>query len=130
MKRIFLTIAAALSLTLGGQLAFQPAYAECASTNTPKGQVEQGIGAAGNECDTKGVTNFVNTVINVISIIAGIAAIIMIIVSGLKYITSGGDSNKVASAKSTLIYALIGVVIAALAQFLVHFVFTASRKAI
>jgi hypothetical protein len=46
----------------------------------------------------------------------------MIIVAGLKYIASAGDSNKVSSAKSTLIYALVGVLIAALAQLLVHFV--------
>ena len=49
----------------------------------------------------------------------------MIIVSAFKYITSGGDSNKVASAKSSLIYAIIGLVIVGLAQFIVNFVIEA-----
>jgi hypothetical protein len=49
-------------------------------------------------------------------------AVIMIIVGGLKYITSGGDSNNVSSAKSTIIYAIIGLVVVALAQFIVQFV--------
>jgi hypothetical protein len=46
----------------------------------------------------------------------------MIIIAGFKYITSGGDTNKVASAKSTLTYAIIGIVVVALAQLIVHFV--------
>jgi hypothetical protein len=46
----------------------------------------------------------------------------MIILGGLKYITSGGDAQKVASAKSALIYAIVGLVIVALAQAIVRFV--------
>jgi hypothetical protein len=40
----------------------------------------------------------------------------------LRYITSGGDSTKVSGAKNTLIYAIIGLIIVALAQLIVHFV--------
>jgi hypothetical protein len=46
----------------------------------------------------------------------------MIIWGGLRYITSGGDSAKITSAKNTIIYALIGLVVVALAQFIVKFV--------
>jgi uncharacterized membrane protein YuzA (DUF378 family) len=60
--------------------------------------------------------------VNIFSLIVGIVAVIMIIVGGLKYITSGGDSNNVSSAKSTIIYAIIGLVVVALAQFIVQFV--------
>ena len=51
-----------------------------------------------------------------------IAAVIMIIWGGFRYVTSGGDSNKVSSAKNTIIYAVIGLIIVALAQFIVKFV--------
>jgi uncharacterized membrane protein YuzA (DUF378 family) len=83
-----------------------------------------GLGAAG--CDgtaasTK-ISSLVNDIVNLISVIVGIAAVIMIIIAGFKYITSGGDTSKVASAKSTLVYAIVGLVIVALAQFIVHFV--------
>lgn len=71
---------------------------------------------------TKKVNSLITQVINIFSIIVGIVAVIMIIVGGFKYITSGGDSGNISSAKNTIIYAVIGLVIVALAQFLVQFV--------
>jgi uncharacterized membrane protein len=68
------------------------------------------------------VSGLLRTVINVFSWIVGVIAVIMIIVGGLKYITSGGDSGNVSSAKNTILYALVGLVIVALAQFIVRFV--------
>jgi len=67
-----------------------------------------------------GVANIVKAVVQIISYIAGAVAVIMIIISGFNYITSGGDSNKVAAAKNTLIYAVIGIAIAVLAQVIVN----------
>lgn len=58
----------------------------------------------------------------IIAIIAGIAAVIVVIVSGIRYITSGGDSQKTASAKNTLVGALIGLIIIVLAQTIITFV--------
>lgn len=64
----------------------------------------------------------IRVVVNLLSYIVGVVAVIMIMVSGIKYMTSGGDSQKVSSAKDTLVYALIGVAVVVLAQFLVRFV--------
>jgi hypothetical protein len=131
MKRIIMTMLTAFSLVLGGQ-ALQPAAAyaatPCPTNDTPKGQVLSGVDQTG-DCDGSGVTNMIRAVIRVLSIIVGIAAVIMIIVSGYKYIVSGGDSGKISSAKQTLIYALVGLVIVALSQLLIHFVLTQSRTA-
>ncbi len=69
------------------------------------------------------MNKIIQLVVNILSFIIGITAVIMIMVSGFKYITSGGDASKVSSAKSTLIYALIGLVVVALAQFIVQYVF-------
>lgn len=74
------------------------------------------------EGGTTRVNNLITDVINLFSIIVGIVAVIMIIVGGFKYVTSGGDSGNISGAKNTIIYALIGLVIVALAQFLVQFV--------
>lgn len=68
------------------------------------------------------VSTLLKRIINIFSIIVGVIAVIMIIIGGLKYITSGGDSGNVSSAKNTIIYALVGLVIVALAQFIVRFV--------
>lgn len=99
-------------------------YADCpgSANNNPKAQVLKGVGTAGGNCSGAKVGDVANTVVNILSIIVGIAAIIMIIISGLKYVTSGGDANKVGSAKTTLIYALVGLAIAISAKFLVDFI--------
>lgn len=52
----------------------------------------------------------------------GVVSVIMIIIGGLKYITSAGDSGNVSGAKNTILYAIIGLVIVALSQIIVRFV--------
>jgi hypothetical protein len=66
--------------------------------------------------------SLIATIVNLLTVIVGIAAVIMIIVNGLRFITAGGDSNSVNSARNGVIYALIGLVIVALAQVIVRFV--------
>ena len=68
------------------------------------------------------VNNIVTTVINIFSWIVGVVCVIMIIYGGFKYVTAGGDSNNVTSAKNTILYAIVGLVIVALAQVIVKFV--------
>lgn len=75
------------------------------------------------------VNDTITFVINIFSIIVGVVAVIMIIVGGLKYITSNGDSNNVTSAKNTILYAIIGLVVVALAQFVVRFVLSKTANA-
>lgn len=74
----------------------------------------------------EGLNALLAKIVNIISAIVGVAAVIMIIFGGFKYITSGGDSNNVSGAKNTIIYAIIGLVIVALAQVIVHFVLDAT----
>jgi len=76
------------------------------------------------EASEDSFNNIIKTVINLLSIIVGIVAVIMIIWGGFKYITSGGDTTKVSSAKTTILYAIIGLIIVALAQLIVRFVLT------
>jgi hypothetical protein len=68
------------------------------------------------------VNNAIEDGLNIFSAIVGIAAVIMIIFAGFKYITAGGDSSKINSAQQTIIYAVVGLVIVALAQIIVRFV--------
>lgn len=75
---------------------------------------------------TAGGTGKINTlitdIINIFSAIVGVISVIMIIVGGFQYITSGGDTGKVGTAKTTIIYAIVGLIVVAFAQFLVQFV--------
>ena len=99
-----------------------------------QGNIAYGVSAATNNANsasncstsgsdlTSGIGKIAATVVNVLSIVVGAIAVIMIIFAGFRYITSGGDSNGVTSAKNTLIYAIVGIVIVALAQLIVHWV--------
>lgn len=92
----------------------------CAGTNLDTTQtngctVDQG---AANQK----INNILKTVINLFSLVVGVVSVIMIIIGGLKYITSGGEASNISGAKNTIIYAIVGLVIVALAQFIVHFV--------
>lgn len=52
----------------------------------------------------------------------GAVAVIMIVVGGIKYTTSNGDSNSIQSAKNTILYSVIGLVVAILGQAIILFV--------
>ena len=75
-----------------------------------------------NDTDaTDQINRIVKTIINLLSAVVGIVAVIMIIVGGFRYITSGGNDASVTSAKNTILYAIIGLVVVALAQVIVRF---------
>jgi len=88
--------------------------------------------ATGATCaDTQGGTNvnsIVTTVINVFSWLVGVVSVIMIIVGGFKYVTSGGESSGVTSAKNTILYAIVGLIIVAISQVIVKFVLSNVAK--
>lgn len=106
------------------------AFAGVANAQTPS--IDTGLDAGSclsttaADCDTQdpdeAVNNIIATVINIFSLVVGVVSVIMIIVGGLKYITSGGDSGNVSGAKNTILYAIVGLVIVALAQVIVRFV--------
>lgn len=75
--------------------------------------------------DLFGGTGIFKQITNTILYIVGVIAVIMLIIGGIKYVISGGDAKKVTDAKNTILYAIIGLVIAFLAFAVVNFVITA-----
>lgn len=133
IKAVFIGTALLVTALLGstgGLVSATPYFADATPDSSSK------IAACGGltevdptqDCSKKGagVDSVIKVVVKLLSVATGSVAIIMILVSGIKYITSGGDSNKVASAKNTLVYALIGVAIAAAAYALVSFAVNAT----
>jgi hypothetical protein len=59
---------------------------------------------------------------DIIAVLTGIAAVIMIILGGLRYIFSSGDSNKVNTAKNQIIFAVIGIVVVLVSRSIVVFI--------
>jgi hypothetical protein len=73
--------------------------------------------------------NLVSEIINVLSALIGVVAVIMIIVAGFRYVSSGGSDEAVKGAKNTIVYAVVGLVVAAFAQIMVHFVLAKTTSA-
>jgi hypothetical protein cdivTM_30108 len=92
---------------------------------------DQATGAAKEYCNSKKASgntttsdSLVKLVMNTMFYIVGIVSIVMIIYGGMKYTTSSGDPKKVASAKATILYAVIGLIVALFAVAIVQFVST------
>ena len=63
-----------------------------------------------------------NGVLTAVYIVAGIACVIVLIVAGIFYATSDGDSSKIQTAKNAILYAVIGLVIIMMAFVITGFV--------
>ena len=121
--------ALSVSLMLGLGLAV-PVYAQdaqqqinnglCAGSNLEFTENPGQCNVATTDATTK-INNIIHTIVNLLSAIVGVVAVIMIIVGGFRYITSGGNDTSVTSAKNTILYAIIGLVVVALAQLIVRF---------
>jgi hypothetical protein len=117
MKKLKLTIT---TLVLGLSL-FVPATVLAQTKTAICEGVGKTSGSAGCAGDSS-LDGIIATVINIMSMVVGVIAVIMIIIGGIKYVTSSGDSNNVNSAKNTILYAIVGLVVVALAQVIVRFV--------
>ena len=75
--------------------------------------------------DLFGETGAFRKITNTVLFVVGVIAVIMLIIGGIKYVVSGGDSKKVTDAKNTVLYAIIGMVIAVFSYAIVTFVLSA-----
>lgn len=93
----------------------------------------EGVAIAGVNCTDPGAQNrvkkLVTTIIDILSIIVGAVSVIMIIIGGLRYVTSAGDSTGTTAARNTIIYALVGLAVVIFAQSIVAFVIGRVRSA-
>jgi len=89
-----------------------------AAAESLKGQTEN-AGGNGDLAGTVGLT------LNVVYVVVGVIAVIFIIIGGINYTTSQGDPGKVKKAKDTVLYGIIGLIIALLAFAITAFVMNA-----
>lgn len=69
-----------------------------------------------------GIDGVFTRITNTVLYAAGVISVVMLIWGGIRYIMSGGDSKKITDAKNTILYAIIGLIIAVLAFAIVNFV--------
>jgi len=120
IKFAVLTLAA-----LVGVAVFVPNYAHA----DPINDISQGVNDAGGagQIGQKSLGDRIKTIVNILLYLLGAIAVVMIVIGGIRYATSNGDASAVTSAKNTILYAVIGLVVAILAYAIVNFVIKAFK---
>lgn len=99
----------------------------CKSSSTASGESQGNCNSSTNSNQVaSGLQKIAKSVVTIFSVIVGAASVVMLIYGGFRYITSGGATEKVGDAKKTIIYAIIGLVIVALAQVIVNLTISAT----
>jgi heme/copper-type cytochrome/quinol oxidase subunit 2 len=83
---------------------------------------DNSAGVPNGGAPARDLNNTIANIINILSAAVGVIAVIMIIVGGFRYVASSGSQDAIGKAKNTILYAVIGLVIVAFAQIIVHFV--------
>lgn len=119
MKRIQFFLVAAFAVL--GVATVAPNYAYAAGVAD---QIKQGVTDAGGGTGENSVSLGVRIkqIVNVLLYILGAVAVLMIVIGGMRYTLSGGDAGSIKSAKDTILYASVGLVVAILAFAIVDFV--------
>jgi hypothetical protein len=95
------------------------------SSTTSAYSLQEGVNSAhgnGQPTELFGAGGVINTITNVLLFVVGALSVIMIIIGGLRYVISGGNATSVTAARNTILYAIVGLVIAFLAFAAINFV--------
>jgi len=132
MKKIFLSLVILLSSTFsalpGTVLAANAVDQACSGLNSlSTSNICCGTGQA-SSCGNgqASVNKIVASVTKLISYIVGAVAVLVIIFAGFRFITSGGSNENTNSARNMILYAIIGLAVAVLAQLIVHYAINTS----
>lgn len=127
MKRLHkilgtLMVVTSLALTGGSLMAVADAPATRADTIDDIRKGVTGSGGTGAKNQGSQVAVIIRTVVNILLFLIGAFAVIMIVIAGFRFVGSNGDANTVSSARNTVLYAVIGLIVAFLAYALVNFI--------
>ena len=122
---VLIVVTGILNVSTVGALGFNPlhTFASTASNEACQGAgLVTGTGGCENQTNGSQINSTLATFINILSAIVGLVAVIMIIVAGLQFMTANGNPQNIAKARTSLLYAIVGLVVVVLAESLVHFV--------
>ena len=86
------------------------------------GTFDPGSGVCQTAGESRTLPDIIKAVTNILIYIVGAVSVLMLIIGGLRYALSGGDSAGVEGAKNTILYAIIGIVVAFTAYAIVNFI--------
>ncbi|MFZ2494721.1 MAG: hypothetical protein WAW60_03070 [Candidatus Saccharimonadales bacterium] len=127
MQKKILTAFKHISLT--AMTVFALSFVVLPATSVAAANFDGGIKEGSNSAQGKdqpgelfGESGVFKTVTNILLYIVGAISVIMLIIGGIRYVVSGGDQSAVTAAKNTILYAIVGIVVAILAFAAVNFV--------
>jgi hypothetical protein len=121
MKRFIISI---IAIAISGFILARPVFAECSQEQLDRGCVSTAILNGGCSCDDghgSSVKSVLRLVVDILSIGAGIFAVIGISISGVQYLTAGGNEEKTRKAKRRIIEIVIGLALFVLMYSLLYF---------
>ncbi len=124
MKKLLLTFTALLAPVLFFATAaanVNPLEDVCREAPNSAVCIEERATRGQDSTDNR-VVSFLGEVVRIMLFALGAIAVVAVMVGALMYVLSGGDPAKTQKAKTTILYALIGVVIATVAQLIILFV--------
>jgi len=126
MKRLALIVATLLCLLAPASAFAAAPYDPLGDACSSGGGVNGVQGASACSATTKNTVTGPNGVLKKVSlimaVISGVVAVIIILLSGFRYITSAGDAQKAASARSAIVGAVVGLVVIAASESIIVFV--------
>lgn len=102
----------------------------CQACNDPQGKTSVYCQSQYIHSETSTDTTLAKTIGKISTFIAylgGTIAVIVVIYGGFRYVVSGGNEQKITTAKNTILYGVIGVVVIAISQALIIFVINALK---
>lgn len=129
IKQILTTVAAVsvLALGLATPLVAGTAYAapgNCTGIDCATDGANQ---AKTGSATTNDLNAVIKLVVNILLFIIGALSVIMIVFGGIKYTVSNGNPDQIKNAKNTIMYAVVGLVVAILAYAIVNFVISSLK---
>ena len=121
LKNILISTLTVAVMVFGVSIIYQTGNTEIAGAINS--EITSGMNATSAGTSTPTDANVViKNVTNIMFFIIGAVSVIMLIYGGIRYTTSGGNANSVTAAKNTIMYSIIGLVVAILAFAVVQFV--------
>lgn len=127
MKNLKLGLISVMAI-VGVAFATPLLVASAVSAEGPADAIGEGVKKVGGDNAGMSLEDGIKNVVNVLLFLLGAIAVIMIIIGGIRYATSNGDAGAIKGAKDTILYAVIGLIVAILAYAIVNFVVGAFAK--
>ena len=126
--KIFTKILTAGILMIGLLGVFTPAVSAANGINICSEENQNSVYCKNKDSGGDQVGGIIKTIVEVLLMAVGAISIIMIVIGGILFALSSGDAQKAAKARSTILYAVVGLIVSIFASAIVNFVFDGFNK--